>query len=436
MQSGAMVLVLCLATVMPASAAAQQQNPPASQIPDAPSATKEKNSPFPAGTAPAPANPTPQSQPAPEEQQPENPAPQQPSPPPEVKTVPPGSANRSPDENDTPYTIPVSVNFVTLPVTVKDDNGKLVEGLLRKDFSIYEDGVQQRISYFTSDPFALSTAVVVDRSLPAVEMKKVNQSLPALAGAFSPYDEVAVYTYGNSVKQVRDFGAANDRFDQTLSKLKSDLNAGRHGGVPVVGTSPMTSGPSINGLPVNPNTPQVQSYRPESHALNDAILRAALDLVAHKKALPDRGRGRRLVVFVISNGEERDSNASYSEVMKVLLSNGIIVYSVGVGTAAIPGYKTLSQINLPGVGTMNILPKYVSATGGENFAEFSRSAIEQAYAKVTEVARNQYTLGYTTRATAASNYRTIEVRVKRPGLKVYAKDGYFPLPPERSAPRQ
>ena len=75
----------------------------------------------------------------------------------------------------------------------------------------------------------------------------------------------------------------------------------------------------------------------------------------------------------------------------------------------------------------------VSATGGEYYAELSQSAIESAYSRLTQVARNQYTLGYNTRATAASNYRQIEVRVHRPGLKVYAKDGYYPLPPQRPA---
>ena len=97
-------------------------------------------------------------------------------------------------------------------------------------------------------------------------------------------------------------------------------------------------------------------------------------------------------------------------------------------SAAIPGVEKLGRIHLPRQGTNNLLPKYVSATGGEHFAEFTRAAIERAYAHLTEVARNQYTLGYAAKATLAGSYRTIEVRVKRPGLKVYARDGYYPLP--------
>jgi len=119
-------------------------------------------------------------------------------------------------------------------------------------------------------------------------------------------------------------------------------------------------------------------------------------------------------------------------VLKVLLSYDITVYAIGVDSAAIPVYDKLAQIHVPGEGFGNLLPKYVSATGGEYFAEFTRSAIEQSYARLTEIARNQYTLGYTTRITPASTYRTIEVRVLRPDLKVVARDGYYPLAPRRA----
>jgi len=47
-------------------------------------------------------------------------------------------------------------------------------------------------------------------------------------------------------------------------------------------------------------------------------------------------------------------------------------------------------------------------------------------------ARNQYTLGYNTPQQPSSNYREIEVRVRRPGLEVFAKHGYYPLPPQRA----
>jgi VWFA-related protein len=162
----------------------------------------------------------------------------------------------------------------------------------------------------------------------------------------------------------------------------------------------------------------------QSRVLNDAILAAAADL-------GKRDRSRRKVVFVISDGRELGSTASYADVMKVLLSNEVSVYAVGVGGSAIPGYGTLQKFRIPGLGYGDILPKYASATGGQVFTEFTQRAIETTYARVTEEARNQYTVGYTARATPSSAYRGIEVKVNRPDLKVYAKDGYYPLPPPK-----
>jgi VWFA-related protein len=298
-----------------------------------------------------------------------------------------------------------------------------VEGLLRRDFSVFEDGNPVAISLFTSDPFPLSTAIVLDMSMPDATVKKVNNTISALAGAFSQFDEVAFYTYGDSVQRVSDFSTSGDNL--TAALRRNSRKTGRNNGPPVI-SGPMASGPTVNGRPVDPGAPSIQGRIPEkeNHVLNDAILAAAQDLSR-------RAPGRRKVIFVISAGAEEGSRAGYSAVLKQLLSHEIAVYGVGVDTAAIPLERTLEKVHIPFTPYGNILPKYVSATGGEYYAELSQTDIESAYAKLTQIARNQYTLGYSTRATAASNYRQIEVRVHRAGLKVYAKDGYYPLPPQR-----
>jgi VWFA-related protein len=257
----------------------------------------------------------------------------------------------------------------------------------------------------------------VDTNVSATTMKKINDSLPALVGAFSEFDEVSLFRYGNTVQEISQFLGAGSIPTAVLQRLK---HTGREGGPPVVG-GPMGSGQTVNGHPVDSGAPQVYVPPKESHVLNDAILRAA-------QALSRRDKVRRRIIFVISDGHETGSAASYDEVRKVLLSNNISVYALGVDAASYPIYDKLNRIRIPGFGFGNILPKYVVDTGGDMTAEFDRQAIEQAYAKITEVARNQYTLGYNTRSTPSSNYRTIVVNVHRPNLQVRAKDGYFPLP--------
>lgn len=392
----------------------EQQSP--QNVPDAPQPKQQGQ--FPGNAPPAPINTHPD--------QPEA----TPTPTPQAQRSTPGQGGMANGRDDL-YKMSIAVNFVQVPVRVKDASGKPFPGLTSNDFKVYEDGVVQQLKFFTADAFPLSAAVVVATDLPSTTMKKVNESLPALIGAFSEVDEVALYRYGHTVQQVSGFAGASSVSTATVNRIK---RPGRQGGPPMMG-GPFGGGPSINGHPVNdPNANggmagDVQTPPREFYVLNDAILRAAQDL-------SKRDKTRRRIIFVVSDGREQGSNASYDEVKRILLANNISVYGVGVDTAAIPIYDKANRIRIPGFGTGNILPRYASDTGGDMVAEFDRQGIEQAYAKIAATARNQYTLGYTTQATKSSAFRPIEVRVLRPNLNVIAKEGYYPLPPQsQQAPK-
>jgi VWFA-related protein len=401
-------------------------------IPDAPSATQPPM-PFPADTAPASKDASP-----PAENEPPRkiegytppPFPEPSSTPNGVTTMPP--ASQKGDDSNTRedlYKIVSNVNFVQVPVTVKDENGRMVNGLVPKDFAVYENGEKQKMTYFTSDPFPLSAAVIVDLGMPDSAVQQVNQTFSSLEGAFSPFDEVSLYTYSGTVTQVSDFGTVGQRLNEVLGELKT--KRGRNDGVPVTSGPFSSSAPIVNGVPVNQPVPVLVTPPKEAHVINDAILKAALDL-------NKRERGRRKIIFVISDGRERGSTAGYNDVLKVLLTNGIVVYGVGVGSTALPVYGKLQKFHIPRLGTGDILPKYASATGGELFTELSHNAIGEVYARAVGDARNQYTLGYMTKA-APGGYREIEVRVARPDcssydppcVRTFAKTGYYPLPPRR-----
>jgi VWFA-related protein len=340
-------------------------------------------------------------------------------------------SNRAANETSSGYDetsgiIRVNVNAVPVPVTVKDATGRLFPGLTKDNFSVYEDGVKQRISFFTSDPFPVSAAIIVDVGMPEIALHKVQETFPALVGAFSQFDELSIYTYGNTVKQQQDYlGAQGDTTNHTLARVESLQGSGSG----PTAFNPMTVGPSVNGRVFDPGTQRTQiEYAPPkdaepSRVLNDALLRAALDLGR-------RERARRRVIFIISDGRESGSRASYKDVLKVLLTNNVSVYGVAVDEAALPVIDKLAKIRLPRQGYSNILPKYASATGGEIFREFTREAVESSYGSAMEEARSQYTLVYNTSATASTSYRKIEVRVSGygPSLKVYARDGYYPAP--------
>lgn len=317
----------------------------------------------------------------------------------------------------------VNVQFVQVPFTVKDSKGKLVPGLTWRDVRVYENGLRQQMKFFSVDPMPLSVSLVIDQSVTQDTMEKINDSLSALRGAFSNYDEVAVFTYDNGVTKQTGFTAAQSaRLGVILDRSKGK---GREALMPLGG--PLDSPGSINNRPIDPNfnrgtnagTMTINAPK-ERHTLNDAILAAAQETVTAP-------RGRRRIVYVISDGKEAGSQVSEKQLIKYLQTNNIQVYSTLVGDSSVPGLGFLDRIHLPMTMRDDVLPRICASTGGQTDPEFRLRGIENSFAKITEEVRTQYTVGYTTHESPFNEkFRKVEVRVLRPGLTVIAEDGYYP----------
>jgi VWFA-related protein len=327
-----------------------------------------------------------------------------------------------------PYILPpAGVNIVVVPVTVRDSKGKEIPGLTYRDFRIYENKQRQTITYFSTDAVPLSVAFVIDQSVTTGTMRKVNESLSAVTGAFTPYDEVAVYTYNNGPKRITDFtGAQGNRLPAALQAAKQP---GRDEGVGVT-SGPLATGPTINGKSVDPNLDRGNAggiggfITPpkDIHTLNDAILFAAKDL-------SQRPRGRRRIIYVISDGKESGSKATIKEVIPFLQRNNIAVYATLVGDAATWGYGYLEKVKLPLLPANNVLPRYTVATGGSLDAEFQTNGIEKSFQNIAQQVRTQYTIEYHVPQAKSldSRFRGIEVTLPgRPGYEITAKQGYYP----------
>jgi VWFA-related protein len=324
-------------------------------------------------------------------------------------------------------TIRRTVTYVQVPVTVKDPKGNLVPGLTWRDFRVYENGVYEPLKFFTVDPAPLSIAFVIDQGLTHDVMERVNNSLGAVQAALTPYDEIAIFTYSHITHEWTGFtGAQSARVPAVFSLAKA---AGSEELIPV--NSGPLAGCSIhmNGSCADPNLQEGRSagsgsgvitIPKEVHTLNDAIFAAA-------KELSTRPKEYRRVIYVISDGKEAGSKASYKDVLRYLQTNNIAVWGTVVGDSARWGEGYLSRFHLPFQMYDNLLVKYIYATGGEAHSQRDQSGIEQSYAKIAEEARTQYLLVYSTHESVYDGkYRKIDVRVERPGLEVTAKNGYYP----------
>jgi VWFA-related protein len=344
----------------------------------------------------------------------------------DVQKTPPELPEAGKGVDDIKTLIITQTNAVEVPVTVKDSHGHLVAGLTYRDFRIFENNQRQRINTFIVDPFPLSVAFVIDQSVTSDVMTKVNNSLGAIQGALTPYDEVAVLTYNNGAKVATGFtGAQSHLLTAVLALNKA---TGREEGVPVNSGPLAGCGITSNGACVDPNLQQGRSagsdfgmtIPKEIHTLNDAILRAAQELST-------RPPGRRRIIYVVSDGKENGSKATTKEVIKYLQGHKIAVYATLVGDSARWGEGYLSRFHIPFQMRDDILPKYTQATGGSLDAERGTNGIEKSYQKIAEEARFQYTLVYNSHQPFIDGkYRSIEVRVGLPNVEVTAKPGYYP----------
>ncbi|MDE3162169.1 MAG: VWA domain-containing protein [Acidobacteriota bacterium] len=320
----------------------------------------------------------------------------------------------------------MNVTYVEVPVTVKDSKGKLVSGLTWRDFRVFENGTYEPLKEFFVDPFPLSMAFVIDQSVTSDVMQRVNDSLGAIQGALTPYDEIAIFSYSNGAQERTGFtGAQSSRVPAVLALTKE---TGREEMVPY-NSGPMAGcNVHVNGNCADPNLQPGRStgsgpfitIPKEIHTLNDAILAAA-------KELSTRPQGRRRIIYVVSDGKESGSKASFRDVLRYLQTNNIAVWGTLVGDSARWGEGYISRFHMPFQMYDNMLVKYTSLTGGSLDSAKGLNGLEKSYAEIAEQARVQYTLVYASHESIYdSKFRSIDVRVERPGLEVTAKRGYYP----------
>lgn len=352
----------------------------------------------PGQTAPAQA-------PAPNLNPPPAPAPQNPTPQAQTGQSQAAQQQKKPPKQTTDrHQLNVTTNLVIVPVTVKNRDGVLIGDLSRDEFRVYCDNVEQQIVFFTSDPFPLSAVVLIDNNLSIKSAEQVQKSLVAISGGFGPSDEVALVTYDQFPNTVADFSFNNDQLFTKLKRL--DLQS-HYPGAPVGG--PLTAGPTVNGRSAENGLPTPLGVRQETETkdLDDAVYAAG-------EMLKGRGRDRRKIIFLISDGNNSRSNThTLDQTLQLLLNSDVSVYSISVGHALLQHQSTR-------------LEKYAQTTGGDTFYAGKDRGLENLYAAVTEQARNQYTLSFSPKdITKGADFHGIEVRVRRPALDVTAREGYY-----------
>jgi VWFA-related protein len=327
------------------------------------------------------------------------------------------------------FQLRTKIDLVVVPVSVRDQNGALVENLKQNDFTILEDNKPQTISNFSTEPQPLSAAIIMDTEMTGAELRRLKLVVDQgdeLIRKFHESDEFAAYRYDHTVTKLTDFTRDPQEIRKSFESvwtIAASKPADSEPGA-VIGPSPLraildrtqigTSGPPQDATRPTPVAPKPSTNsRPTevSRVLHDAIFTAAMDL-------EKRPASQRKIILLISNGEVSGTNQhSQGETASRLYADGIQFYAVGTEPQVFAHFSLLNS--------------YSRATGGATFEGKNELSMANAFGQVVEQARYQYMLGYRSSNEVPGTrpvLRKIDVKVGDKKLRVTHRQNYLQYP--------
>jgi len=278
-------------------------------------------------------------------------------------------------------TIKVEVDVVPVEVSVRDPRGRPLENLTRDDFRVFEDGVEQRVRYFSHADLPLALALVVDSSTSvAASITDLRRGAVETLSLLKPEDQVALFSFTDKPALERALTA--DR-----QALAEDIAAIMPGG----GTD-----------------------------ISDALYAAALYL---GQAAP----GRRHAIVLVSDNEPSDRGLhDDSQVIRAALDSETMIYSIKVGYFEHSRWYYMTHSD-PALGSVE---KVCRQTGGMVLDSRYTGSVNAALATLIAWLKEGYSLAYSsTNPRQDGTYRKIKVRLgPRFGNRkylVFARQGYY-----------
>ena len=271
-------------------------------------------------------------------------------------------------------TLAIETNLVVVNVTIRDQKHQFVPNLTLRNFRILEEAVEQKILSFDYEENPFAGAILLDASgSMESRLSLVRAACAIFVDRLREGDSYSIFSFGDArVKMLQDFTEIRDIPDAVW-----DLRA--------KGTT----------------------------TLYDAIVTAA-------EALGRRAERRR-AILVVSDGADNQSRASLDEAIRRAVEAQLVVYAVDMSESG-PGSPP---------GGAAALRALATRTGGRFFTSPGGNRLREAFAETIDELHHQYTLTYSSSLDDAASrrrdgrWRTIEVRIDRPGLDVRTRQGYW-----------
>ena len=273
--------------------------------------------------------------------------------------------------------IRVDVNLALVSVTVTDPLGRLVTGLEKDNFRIYEDGTEQEVVTMSSEDVPVSIGLIFDMSgSMADKVDKARQAAVQFMRTANPLDQFFLVSFNDRAELTSEF---TNNVDEMQSRMMFTTSHGRT-------------------------------------AMLDAIY---LGLSQMRGA-----RNAKRALLIISDGGDNHSRYSESDIRNFLKEADCQLYAIGIYDE-IAYRSTPEELNGP-----SMLSEMTEMTGGRAFPVGNVGELPDIAAKIGMELRNQYVLGYKpSNAEHNGTWRKIKVKMRPPRglppLSVYAKTGYY-----------
>ncbi|MGC2160638.1 MAG: VWA domain-containing protein [Silvibacterium sp.] len=269
----------------------------------------------------------------------------------------------------------VNVNLVLIPLTVTDPMGRLVTGLEKENFFIYEDNHLQTINSFSTQDAPVSIGVIFDMSgSMADKILRARDSILEFLKTSNPQDEYFVIGFNDRPQLIEDFTSSTEKIEERLADVKAGHRT----------------------------------------ALLDAIY-FGLDKMKEAKY-------PRKALLVVSDGGDNRSRYTEGEVRSEVRESDVQIYSIGI-------FDSEAATTEERMGPL-LLNDISDETGGRLFKVDDVSQMSDIAAKISSELRNEYVLGYSpTNKKHDGKWRKVKLKlVSPPGLPqltIHARNGYY-----------
>jgi Ca-activated chloride channel homolog len=274
--------------------------------------------------------------------------------------------------------IVVDTTLVVIPVTVTDPMNRFVIGLEKNDFTVFEDGVEQKITHFSGEDAPLSVGILFDTS-GSMDMKTdtSHHAVSEFLKTMNAQDEAFLIQFSDKPELVQAFTGSPKEIEDRMGKLKT------------------------GGLT----------------ALLDAV---ELGVREMKKA-----KNPRKALVVVSDGGDNNSRYTAADIRDIVKEADTQIYAMGVFE---PNFFPSLSTEL--VSGPRLLAQIADQTGGRAFGASEFGQLPGIAEKIAIELRNQYVLGYYPKNSEHDGkYRKVEVKMRAqkglPVLKARWRLGYY-----------